>query len=349
MKYFTKREDRINVLLIVLLVCIVLANLIQIYNYKADERFTWDSGVLSKKGNILQVSTCYFHHTDAWNYDVDKDQIIDDGWDEINYSEKSKDNAFYPDSLSITWFSYTEQKFYKGDFKLPYDIILEKAKYLRETTTHYERTFARENPNQILLNFLAEILPNGKIVVWISDYDKKFKIGEYQAKTVNETWHIFDDYDEKNPDSKIDIGKKVALVMEQHSYNIDLNLPDGFHLTKAQVELYNQNDWNLGDDKNEKSYIFQNIPSGIHISWENDTRGFASQIGFNESEILDAFREMDSPKKVKPLLLELTVNEKNDSILISLKNDHKVEKIVSSYIYVHPLAQNDKNMEEVSK
>ena len=116
MKYFVKKEDRINVLLIVLLVCIVLANLIQIYNYKADERFTWDSGVLSKKGNIVQVSTCYFHHTGAWNYDVDKNRIIDNGWDEINYSEQSKDNAFYPDSLSITWFSYTERKFYNGDF-----------------------------------------------------------------------------------------------------------------------------------------------------------------------------------------------------------------------------------------
>ncbi|MNR69145.1 hypothetical protein D3C85_1941910 [compost metagenome] len=58
---------------------------------------------------------------------------------------------------------------------------------------------------------------------------------------------------------------------------------------------------------------------------------------------------MDSPKKAKPLLLELTVNEKNDSILISLRNDHKVIKIVPSYIDVYSLVQNNNKMEEVSK
>ncbi|MFB9078283.1 DUF2931 family protein [Flavobacterium procerum] len=348
MKYFTKREDRINVALTVLLLIILIANLIQIYNYKADERFEWSSGVLSKKGNVVQVSTCYFHHTNNWNYDVDKNRIIDNGWNDINFSEKSKENSFYPDSLSITWFSYTEKKFYNGNFKLPYAIILEKAKQLRETTNPYKSNFANENPNQVLLYFFAEILPKGKLLVWISDADKNLKISEYQAKTVNETWHVFDDIEEKNTNSKIDIDAKVALVMEKHSYNVDLNLPDGFYLTEADVKLFNQNNWSLEDGKNKKNYIFENIPSGIRLSWENDTRRFATQISFDELEILNTFRKMYVPEKAKPLLLELTVNNKNDSIVISLKNNLKVIKINPSYISVYPLEQKNDNV-EVSK
>lgn len=338
MKYFTNKEDRINVFLAVLLIIIVLANCIQVYNYKADERFEWSSGVLSKKGNVIQVSSCYFHHTDDWNYSVNKNSVLDDGFDDINYAENSKENAFYPDSLSVTWFSYTEKKFYDGNFKLPYSVILEKAKHLRTTTTQYDMDFARENPNKISLRFLAEILPNGKVIVWISDYDKKLKIGEYQAQPVNRTWHIFDDIQEKDTDSKIDIALKVALVMEKHPYIIDLTLPDGFSLLSADVELFNQNNWSLSSGKSKGPYIFTGIPAGIRLSWGNDKNDYASQISFKELETLSAFRKLHSPGNSKPLKLELTVNT-SDSILMLLKSEQKTIKIIPSYISVYPLAK----------
>lgn len=337
MKYFTKKEDKINILLAVLLLVIVIANVIQIYNYKADERFEWSSGVLSTKGNIVQVSSCYFYHTGNWNYDVDKNSILDDGWDDINYSENSKENAFYPDSLSITWFSYTEKKFYNGNFKLPYSIILEKAKHLRTTTTDYDADFARENPNKISLRFLAEIMPDGKIRVWISDYSKRLKIGEYQAKSVNETWHIFDDIAEKNVHTKIDIATKIALVMEPHQYNIDLKLSDEFYLKTAEVKLRNQNSWNLEHDNNKKPYVFDRIPAEIRLSWGNDKNDFAAQISFDELETLSAFRKFSILKNSKPLMLNLIVNNKNDSIVLLLKGENEMLKIVPSYIDVYPL------------
>lgn len=338
MKYFTKREDRINILLTVLLLIIVFANLVQIYNYKAGERFEWSAGVLSQEGNVIQVRTCFFHHSGNWNYDVDKSRIIDEGWNEINYSEQSKDNAFYPDSLSITWFSFTEKKFYDGNFKLPYSSILEKAEKLRTTTNQYEETFARQNPNKILLNFFAEVLPKGKVIVWISDGDKKFKIGQYSAKPINETWHIFDDIEENDRNKKIDIATKVALVMEQHKYNIDLTLSDGFHLKKAEVKLFNQNDWNLKNSDDQKAYVFDHIPSGMFLSWGNDKKNYASQISLKELETLDAFRKLDVSDNSKPMMLELTVNSKNDSIHIVLKNGEKMIKIIPSYVDVYTLA-----------
>lgn len=339
MKYFIKKEDRINVLLAVLLVIIIAANCIQVYNYKADERFEWSSGVLSAKGNVIQVSSCYFHHTDNWNYDVDKNSVLDDGWDSINYSENSKENAFYPDSLSITWFSYTEKKFYDGNFKLPYSVILEKAKQLRTTTSEYDMDFARENPNKIALQFLAEVMPKGKIIVWISDYGKKIKIGEYQAKPVNRTWHIFDDIQEKDTDSKIDIALKTALVMEKHPYMIDLTLADGFSLLTAEVQPFDQNNWSLESGGNKGPHIFSCIPADIRLSWGNDKNEFAAQISFKELETLSAFRKLDSPENTNPLMLELTVDNKNDSIHILLKREQKRIKIIPSYISVYPLAK----------
>jgi hypothetical protein len=338
MKYFTKREDIINGLLAVLLLIILIANAIQRYNYKADERFEWSSGVLSSKGNVVQVSSCYFYHTDYWNYDVDRESIIDNGWDDKNYSEQSIKNAFYPDSLSISWFSYMERKFYEGKFVLPYKIILAKAKQLRMTTNQYEDNYARANPDKISLRFLAEIMPNGKLAVWISDDDKNLKIGNYQAKVVNETWHVFDDSGEIDRTSNIDIPTKVALVMERCPYTIEVKLPNGFYLRDADFTFFNQNNWYFKSEEPEKIPVFYGIPDCIRLSWGNGKKEFSSQFSFKENETLSAFRKLKVLQNSNPLILGLMINNTNDSIVATLKNNKKSLKILPSYVDVYPLA-----------
>jgi len=338
MKYFAKREDIINGLLAILLLLILVANAVQTYNYKADERFEWSSGVLSSKGNVVQVSSCFFHHSSYGSYDVDKESIIDDGWDDINYSEQNIEDAFYPDSLSISWFSYMEKRFYEGNFILPYKIILAKAQQLRMNTNQYEESFSRANPDKIALRFLAEIMPSGKLAVWILDGDKKLKIGNYQAKAVNETWHIFDGHGETDSTSNIDIPTKVALVMERYPYKIEVRLPSGFHLRDSDFIFFNQNNWYFHSREPEKIPVFDGIPDNIRLSWGNGKKKFSSQISFKEDEILSAFRTLKIQQNQNPLLLELKINNANDSISIILKNAKKSLKILPSYIDVYPLA-----------
>ncbi|WET01697.1 DUF2931 family protein [Flavobacterium sp. YJ01] len=338
MKYFTKREDTINGLLSVLLVLILFAIAVQRYNYKADERFEWGSGVLSSKGNVVQVSSCHFHHAKDWNYDDNKENIIDDGWDDINYINLQND-VFYPDSLSISWFSYIEKKFYKGKFILPYKIILEKAKHLRMNKKRYGKNYSEEDSNKVMLRFLAEILPNGKLAVWISNDDNKLKIGNYQAKEVNETWHIFDKSDQINSTSTIDISVKVALVMERYPYRIDIKLPNGFYLSNSDFTFFNQKDRYFKSKKPEKTLIFYQIPDCFRLSWSNGKKEFSSQFYFKEDETLNAFRKLKTLQKPNPLLLELKINNTNDSISAILKNDKSSVKILPSYMYVSPVAR----------
>lgn len=289
---------------------------------------------MSSKRNIVQVSSCYFNHTNYWADDVDKELIIDDGWDNINYTD-FKNDAFYPDSLSIIWFSYIERKFYEGKFALPYNIILEKAKQLRISVKQDKENYAEANPNKIALRFLAEIKPNGKLTVWISDDDKRIKIGNYQAKAVTKTWHIFDSSDETDTTSTIDISKKVALVMEQYPYEIEIKLPNGFYLKDSDFTLFNQKKWSFKSDKPEKIPIFYQIPEGIRLSWDDGKKEFWSQFNFNEDEILDAFRKLKTLQNQNPLLLELKINNTNDSISATLKNAKSSLKILPSYMDVY--------------
>lgn len=338
MKYFTKREDTINGLLSILFVLILFAIAVQRYNYKADERFEWSSGVLSSKGNVVQVSSCHFHHAKDWNYDDNKENIIDDGWDDINYINR-QNNVFYPDSLSISWFSYTEKKFYKGKFILPYKIISEKAKQLRMKKKRYGNNYSEEDSNKVMLRFFAEILPNGKLAVWISNDDNKLKIGNYQAKEVNETWHIFDKSDQIDSTSTIDISIKIALVMEHYPYKIDIKLPNGFYLGDSDFIFFNQKNWYFKSKKPEKIPIFHEIPDCFRLSWSNGKKQFSSQFYFKEEKTLNAFRKLKTLQEPNPLLLELKINNANDSISATLKNNKSSLKILPTYMYVSPVAR----------
>ncbi|OXB04760.1 hypothetical protein B0A81_16485 [Flavobacterium plurextorum] len=178
-----------NKLLTVILLVTIIANVFQFYNYKSYERFDWTGSVISSKGNIVQVAVCDFKGND---YHINKDKILNEGWDQINDCKENMKNSFLPDSLSITWFSYNEQKFYSGSFALPTEIILTKA-----TQIGVLPSIKNDYDLDRVLHFIAEVQPKGKVAVWIqksnkNDKDSKLKIGIYQAKETKATWHIFD-------------------------------------------------------------------------------------------------------------------------------------------------------------
>ncbi|PBI90982.1 hypothetical protein BSF41_16880 [Flavobacterium sp. ACN2] len=178
--------NRTNKLLTLILIITVIANVIQCYNYKPNERFDWTGGVISSKGNIVQVAVCDFKGND---YHINKDKILDNSWNEINGCEDYMKNVFFPDSLSIKWFSYKEQKIYGGDFVLPIEMIRTKAAQMGMLPS-----VKNDYDSDKILHFIAEVQPNGKFAVWMQKFDKndkdtKFKIGTYQAKEIKATWH----------------------------------------------------------------------------------------------------------------------------------------------------------------
>ncbi|MBE8724249.1 DUF2931 family protein [Flavobacterium hungaricum] len=254
--------NRTNKLLTIILIITIIANAIQFFNYKSYERFDWKGSAISSKGNMVQVAVCNFNGND---YYLNKDKILDDSWDEINGCKDYMKNTFFPDSLSITWFSYNEQKFYSGNFALPTEIIRTKAAQMGVLPS------IKNNYNlDRVLYFIAEVQPKGKLAVWIQKFNEddqiKFEVASYQAKEIKTTWHIFDDYSEIDRTSDISISKKVALVMEQHSYKLKIKLPSGFTLDVFQLDYFNQNNWRLNEDKLQ-NIVFNSIPQGFWLKW----------------------------------------------------------------------------------
>ncbi len=173
--------------------------------------------------------------------------------------------------------------------------------------------------------FVAEIQPKGRVAVWIQKFDEndnetKIKIGTYQTKEIKATWHIFDHYSETDKTSDIDISKKVALVMERHSYRLEIKLPDGYTLDNSYFEFFNQNIYSFSERKSKTIPVFDYLPKEFYLKWGNGKKKFMTQFSFDEEDILDNFRKESGNAKAESLVLELIVNDRNNGIKVILKN-----------------------------
>ncbi|WP_316804968.1 DUF2931 family protein [Pedobacter nototheniae] len=329
---FKERENIINVVLAAILILIITANIVKMKNYRAGDRFEWSSGVYSMPGNTVQVAKCTFSYADHWNYSINNDKILNNGRDDINYTEKGLEKAFYPDSLDISWYSYTERKFYGGNFLLPYRLINDLARQLRNTTKSYNIDYARANPDKVRLQFLAEVLPNGKLTVWLSDLDKYIEIGKYQAKQINKTWEIFNSsYGNSETNKKINIASQTSLVMDEYAYSIEIQLPDLLSLRTLSVNPYNQTSWKLDKESPQPIPVFKHIPKDIMFTWGTSKKEYWTQWSFKDEEILSAFKKLQSlPGNNKTILL-IKVNDKNDKVTTSLKKGSTIIALQCAY------------------
>ncbi|MEZ0130317.1 DUF2931 family protein [Flavobacterium sp. LBUM151] len=277
-------KDPTNLILTIILIITLTANGIQVYLFNPFERFNWIISVISSKGNVIQVSNCNFNGN---FYKINRDKILDNGWNEKNNSENGISNTFFPDNLSITWFSYNEQKFYDGNFSLPKETILTKAKQMGIT-------YSKKDDYKVFL--IAEVQPKGKVTVWVQKFDKndnetKVKIGNYKAKEIKATWHIFDHYSESHTTSYINISKKVNLVMERYPYKLEIKLPDGFTLDDSYFEFINQKIWSFNEREPKTDSIINFLPKGFYLKWENGRKKFSTQFSFDEDKVLDSLEK----------------------------------------------------------
>jgi hypothetical protein len=342
---FKDRSDIINIILGIILLLSIGANVRQTKAYRGNERFEWGAGVFTPAGNTVQVADCAFVNGKYWNYNIRKSMILDSGWTEVNYTERTKENALYPDSLHICWFSYNERKFYEGNFNLPYQLIFKQAELLRKTTTQYEMQYARANPDKILLYLVAEVLPQGKLNIWLTDLGKHIKISSYQAKAVNKDWTIFNEIsDSQTPQPKVDIAMQVALVMEPHSFMFKSARPGKLELQHLDLDFFNQN--NFDSDHYNGYYLpmYHRIPERFNMTWGDEQTAYTTSWNFKKEEILAAFRELDRLPGKDTTILKIQINEASNKLSVALKRGTEQIDLANAYpgeIYKHKPEKND--------
>lgn len=190
-----KINNVLGMTITLLVIGIVAMNIIN--SIRESNMYMLSFGVLAEKAEPMQIYDFPYHN-------FKKGKIMQDGWDDINYSERLTDESPLPDSTTITWFSYKEDRFFKATIHLPSKKMNNIAKDLREET---KREAANSGRTEIfyILRFFTELKPEGKVTIWLStlDIDTRREICTGQGEEIDIDWNKFYPNDTIGRDERI--------------------------------------------------------------------------------------------------------------------------------------------------
>jgi hypothetical protein len=275
---------------------------------------------------------------------IPSSKTIDNGWGELGSTHVvGKKLKPLPVKIEISWFSYTENKFYSGAFSLPYEKI---SKLFREGL-HSPITGEKITYQNIIVG----VAPAGAISIWLMADGEVLLVANFRAREENIDWKKFTEDDEIHRSVYISETLKNHLSKENFSDLAQNGIP------YAKLEAHGkQFSWNtlvtgakpthlwLKTFNGECEFIdlvkggpsrrnLRAVPKHIDIDWQ-DRYGttFTGDITFNEDEVLKAYQKLSNGKTDHELKLDIEINEKNPGIVMSLKDSRYIyhfEKAVS--------------------
>jgi hypothetical protein len=259
-----------------------------------------------------------------------------------------------PVGLNITWLSYTENQFYTGSFKLPYDTMLEL----------FKKGWADTDGFGTYDHIIAGMAPGGVIVVWLSGAAHTVDVARFQATKTTVDMKDFTDRNDYEY-SHADYVKSMLRDMPDSSVSDNLaknGIPYGlwdkyrqrFQLRpkiiydwvspvkteQILLNYYNGEAEVINPELIEKSeYTSRARPKKIlfywYVDWAGKHQGYQLPIEFNEAEIMKAFTEVyganyNPENKIEGDLV-VEVNRGNDNFRVFLQgNSKKVELLQST-------------------
>lgn len=223
-----------------------------------------------------------------------------------------------PHKLTITFFSYTENQFYRGKFDLPYDKILKAFQ-----DGYYS---PNENKHSTYDQIVVGVAPGGAVSVWLSGIGKTTEVFFGQAEKFEGEWSSILD----NP--KYTREEHVRLVIQESlktpealaalkKNGVPLGLWSHYHSTRypwqplftgmtvrdgrINVKYFN-GELDILDYPLEKTIAASTraVQSYISFTWEyTKVVGRSYKLTFNEPEIFDAFQKLGNGQP--PLQLEM--------------------------------------------
>lgn len=160
------------------------------------EKFEWSPKVSADVAYPMRVIFGSFVLSDGNSVWIPSGEFLQGSWrSSSNSYAVGEERKKVPESMVIRWFSYTENKFYLGNFELPqkkmYDLF--KKDYgtaFYPSGNEYKKSY---------YTLMVGIAPKGMITLWMQGSIGPKEIGSYQGHEVfDEDWNDFS----KNPDRK---------------------------------------------------------------------------------------------------------------------------------------------------
>ena len=181
------------------------------------ESFEWDAETGADETAPMEIIYSEFIMSDGSTGFIPSGQYLNDTWGVSSSGSMSvgEDRKKVPDSLRIIWFSYAENKFFKGHFQLPqkkmYNIF--KKDYGYDIMPNGTKSKNRCN------GYTLAIAPQGMITLWMSA-EGSIEIGTYYAEeTFDIDWNSFSKNPSREEVVKNSQKRMPAFVQEKIAQN----------------------------------------------------------------------------------------------------------------------------------
>ncbi len=233
-----------------------------------------------------------------------------------------------PNKLTITFFSYTENKFYQGEFDLPYDKILKLFQ-----TPYYS---TKERQEVTYHRIVAGISPGGGVAVWLNGFNRKVQVFYGKAEAVDLDWKLIgvedvirNDYVKEIVEKSIPAENYKKLITDgvplkrwhsyQQRFHWQLNLLTENRPPKLVEEIRYVNgevDYFFYPLTEEIAQQSRAVPKSLYYSWKSPQgKPLDLHYTFDTDELFAVFKEFETRKPAtadEPILLTLQLWEHKD-------------------------------------
>ena len=299
------------------------------------EKFDWKATESAPEYFPMEIVRGYFHAPDGSSLYVPNKKTIHHGWgNSISSHLVGDDLKTLPKSLEITFFSYTEDQFYQGDFSLPNEEI---TKLFKEG--YYSPKIKKE---VTYFEIIAGVAPGGLVSVWVAGIDKTTEVFIGDAKKIELEWSEIIDNPEVSRHEVVEEAITYARrkVEDKSIFSKDINLDLWNTYTKRYnwqpvfdgqepPELINRMRYFNGEDEylylplnEEFTNKLHPIPKEMIFKWEwPKGRPLRFKLFFDSDETLAAFEQLGSLGQALRLKLILEKRGETTVFGVLLEND----------------------------
>ena len=273
--------------------------------------------------------------------------VVENGWGELGsihvVGERLKP---LPTKIEISWFSYTEDKFYSGVFELPFDKISSLFKKgVQSPVTGKKITYE---------NIIVGVDPAGIISIWLMADGEVLSVASFKAKEAKMDLKSVTENDQIPRSTYIKRVLSRSLSKEQVS---DLNLygvpydrleafekqyswkPEvmGSKPVNVWLKTYNGECEFVDFIQNiENRRTLRAVPKRIDIEWQDRFgKRYLGYITFDENEVLKAYQKLSAGQENHEMKLQIEINEKINDLNIYLKDAKYIIPFKKSVVKVY--------------
>jgi len=207
-----------------------------------------------------------------------------------------------PDRLKITFFSYTEKQFYQGEFKLPYDDILDL----------FQQGVANNPKHPTASRIMVGVAPGGAVSVWVIGSGDRIEVFFGQAKKIElSPSQAFGLPFKSKEQSDAYIAKQLVNVLEpeelenlkkngipfglwsryRQKFEWDIILTKGFPLSEVGFKFLN------GERSEANDVLLRPIPKEVAFDTVVNNEEYIFVVKFDEFEIIEALEKLGANNK----------------------------------------------------